>query len=73
MCIYTVVDAFFRNGIFLFLECCPGIINYCRNGCRLKTSTPQTPQRAERVYVYIYVCVCMYIYIFAHTYIYIYI
>jgi len=25
-----------------------GYINYCLNSCRLKTSTPQTPKRAER-------------------------
>jgi len=39
---------FFRNRKFLFLKCCPGIINYCLNICRLKNSTPPTPKRAER-------------------------
>ena len=48
MVAHIVVDVFFRNGNYLFLKCCPGIINSCLNSCRLKTSTPQTPKRAER-------------------------
>jgi len=44
----TVLDAVFRNRNDLFLKCCPGIINFCISSCRLKTSTTQTPKRAQR-------------------------
>jgi len=44
----TVLDAVFRNRNDLFLKCCPGIINFCLSSCRLKTSTTQTPKRAQR-------------------------
>jgi len=37
----TVVDIFFWNGNYLW---CPGLINFCLNKYRLKTSTPQTPK-----------------------------
>ena len=39
----------FQNRTCLLFECCPGIINFCLHSCRLKTSTPQKPKRAERV------------------------
>ena len=41
------VDVFFQKRNCLFLKCRPGIITYCLNSCCLKTSIPQTPQRAE--------------------------
>jgi len=48
---HFVVDVNFRNGNHLFTNCCPGIINISDslNGCRLKTSTPQSPKRAQRM------------------------
>jgi len=45
--LYTVVDVDFRNRNYLFLKCCPGIINFCLNSCRLKISTQLRPKRAK--------------------------
>jgi len=44
----TIAEVFFRNGNYLFFKCCRGVINYCLNTCRLKSSTPQTPKCAKR-------------------------
>ena len=48
---HTVVDVVLRrrNGNCVFLTCCPGIINYCLNSCRLKTFTSETSKRAAIV------------------------
>jgi len=45
----SVVDVNFQNGNNLFTNCCPGNINISDslNGCQPKTSTPQSPQRAQ--------------------------
>jgi len=41
----TVNDVDFRSGNYLFTKCCPGIIKYSLNSCRLKT--PQSPKRTQ--------------------------
>ena len=48
ICIYIVVDVDFRTRNYALINCCPGVINVSRNFSRVRTSTPQTPQRAQQ-------------------------
>jgi len=46
----TVVDVDCRDGNDLFIKCCPGVINYRLNRCRLTKNldnSSHTPKRAE--------------------------
>ena len=42
-----VVDVDFCNRNCLSIKCCPVKMIWCLNSCRLNTSTPQIPTRAE--------------------------
>ena len=44
----TLVDVDVRNGHYLVINSCPGVMHHSRNSFRLRTSSLRTPKRIQR-------------------------